>query len=1399
MKYRNVNEDFTHREQDVMPRAGYLSDRDADDTLVIFDGDLGRQMKNHKKPKPGGVVSDCFSPYCDEVTKVCVRQERDGPIHLLVCCNSPNTETLCNDPPCWFRTEVCPEKKGKLSVSVDDPKGGDRNGWRRLEALPDADERGNADDMSENWFDQWNAYNFPLEKTDERSMSDWDRGAAYHGWHPDEYKRKLMYAKVDPSKSAAEMLLAMENDEGKELATVREMVRRTDVNGSQTIRIDANQEIAFSSMDPGIANLMKVNAESARIAQLNWKLEYDRNNSQRITRIAVMRDTLCKAIILQISTSETKTYPTISFKLQLGKTTNLSKIHPSFIFPSAFQVPADSPDFPTPTNPVTGFAFEFVSYYHNVYAWSDSNPESTQNTLMTLIAMKASTDHLDTTAVTDEPIRVFTDVVLFSNALCLYWDRFAKNTAGGAWSAQGVTNDRTACITTHLPDVGMFMDGRYPDGSMLIDAATDWEREIWKSTCIGCGDMQNMFVIAVLGMVIFTDILLILMGYVMDETRRGDMQKQQLNSRYYYDGDGLTGPMNVDDAIAYHYSEKLVLLWLGTLWKVTEREHALLSPAFYHETFTRPQRLLCFGAMSLGILAMNSIVQSRRGYLLQADSYQEYVMSGVLSGLLTFPIYCGLIMMFSMRPMPVKKRLIKRTYNPREIDLIAQKRRELDHTSNLMPPPGYLQLPPPPPGGIPHPPGSTALLSTIANVGGMPPALRLPPLPPSAPGGIGSMPALPPPPPPGVGGLPGIPALPSLPGGGNALPPPPRYPPPPKAAKAPAVQMLLPPMEFRRGPPPRPQIAGYEDMRSVPGTMIPNSPYVVSGNMMALEMGATGETGGTSQRPLPITMDAQMDSTGHQAALTYSAGPPEPRTPPGTSEAGHPLSVEADPAAAPRFEKDGQHQMAPSEPSGPPSLPDDQMGDLSAFDAGPGMTLITPRGGSLDIPADHRVNTVFVRGQPNRDLAAPFPSGAAGPGGMFPGMAPGAKMPPGLPPSFTPPSMPGMPGMPPPPPPPPKEDDQAFVRRIRLTYMDKVIKEHEKHDLLEDHDELGRDTPGWVFSTMTLMPYLAATTFSCGSIFTVLAYGTKFLDVQAERWVKGSVIGLGMVLVLLEMFRIAMMTLVELRKFENRKKSKAGHFLPRRVKREDDKNFQEAPKPRLWKHSVAAPSVPKGHQNPFQNGPTKPNMDLPGIPSALGASSLPPLGPPGMGGMSNIPVAPPPPPPKSRPGFQDYSNAFGGSLGPVEQLPRGYDKGPLTPTSQFSGTGPLGTTPPTGPGPSFPGAPGSPDQPMGRPGTAGSGGLSALRQAQQQSLSEQVKAGTDRVNKPPPPPQAPGSGPGSRTASRTGSPRAAPPAPSAPPPVYSRPKSRPTSASKAPPSTPPGPPPATPPGEAAEP
>eukprot|EP00913_Durusdinium_trenchii_P013247 g12434.t1 len=172
-------------------------------------------------------------------------------------------------------------------------------------------------------------------------------------------------------------------------------------------------------------------------------------------------------------------------------------------------------------------------------------------------------------------------------------------------------------------------------------------------------------------------------------------------------------------------------------------------------------------------------------------------------------------------------------------------------------------------------------------------------------------------------------------------------------------------------------------------------------------------------------------------------------------------------------------------------------------------------------------------------------------------------------------------------------DDQAFVRRIRMTYMDKVTKDHDKHDLLEDLEdrpgigradaELGKETPGWVYDTMTIMPYLASSTFTLASIFVVLQYGMKFQTFQEEMWWKGSLIGLGLVLGVLDLARVVVMTLVELRK---------------KIRRENDKDFQPAPPPRLWKQAVAAPPVPKG---PAITAPPPRPSFLPPAPTGLQA------------------------------------------------------------------------------------------------------------------------------------------------------------------------------------------------------
>merc|ERR1719409_1684725 len=76
--------------------------------------------------------------------------------------------------------------------------------------------------------------------------------------------------------------------------------------------------------------------------------------------------------------------------------------------------------------------------------------------------MRANTYELD---ITNEPnaIRVFANYDLLSSGLCMFWDRFAPDTAGGAWSSRGILNDGRGCLTTHLSNMGLFIDGRMPE------------------------------------------------------------------------------------------------------------------------------------------------------------------------------------------------------------------------------------------------------------------------------------------------------------------------------------------------------------------------------------------------------------------------------------------------------------------------------------------------------------------------------------------------------------------------------------------------------------------------------------------------------------------------------------------------------------------------------------------------------------------------------------------------------------------------------------------------------------------------------------------------------------------------------------------------------------------------
>jgi len=154
-------------------------------------------------------------------------------------------------------------------------------------------------------------------------------------------------------------------------------------------------------------------------------------------------------------------FDTPSYIIWLGKTRNMSEARPSLIFPDKFIVPSDTPDEPTADNPLTAFAYVYIEYKKNIYGWSDSAPPGNESTIITLLIMQANTREIEVKNETD-PIRVFADLSLFSSALCMYWDRFAPNTAGGAWSTRGVLNDGEGCLTTHLSDLALFIDGRIP-------------------------------------------------------------------------------------------------------------------------------------------------------------------------------------------------------------------------------------------------------------------------------------------------------------------------------------------------------------------------------------------------------------------------------------------------------------------------------------------------------------------------------------------------------------------------------------------------------------------------------------------------------------------------------------------------------------------------------------------------------------------------------------------------------------------------------------------------------------------------------------------------------------------------------------------------------------------------
>merc|ERR1719326_1654254 len=127
------------------------------------------------------------------------------------------------------------------------------------------------------------------------------------------------------------------------------------------------------------------------------------------------------------------------------------------------------------------------------------------------------------------------------------------------------------------------------------------------------------------------------------------------------------------------------------------------------------------------------------------------------------------------------------------------------------------------------------------------------------------------------------------------------------------------------------------------------------------------------------------------------------------------------------------------------------------------------------------------------------------------------------------------------------------------------------------------------------------------SVCLVIMYGVKFSKITEHRWLFATVIGILFVVGLLDVIRIAVVTIVELRKFEIRQRSRAGELMERRVKKEGDDDLPAMLKPKPKKKVIPTPPIPKAPPR-FPERPTRPTW----MPNVLETRSLPrPPPPPG--------------------------------------------------------------------------------------------------------------------------------------------------------------------------------------------
>ncbi|KAF4686749.1 hypothetical protein FOZ63_008884 [Perkinsus olseni] len=273
---------------------------------------------------------------------------------------------------------------------------------------------------------------------------------------------------------------------------------------------------------------------------------------------------------------------------------------------------------------------------------------------------------------------------------------------------------------------------------------------------------------------------------------------------------------------------------------------------------------------------------------------------------------------------------------------------------------------------------------------------------------------------------------------------------------------------------------------------------------------------GRSSPPLTPKRASEITPAAPVASAGGKSPPPPPAKRGGSSAAptppravGTPPPPPARPGSStpPVLEPEPKHGMAPPPPPPPPRAMDD-------------MALAIPR-------------------PPTPPLPPVMPVG------------PLAMVPIGYPPAvgFGPPPKPPVSAMsaPPAPPAPPTEDVSSFIRRVKLVYLDRVQQEHQKQSMREQRD-LFKPIPEWVYTAVLALPYLACIAWCMACFFIVLTYSLKFSEETEALWYKAVIVAVAASVFVLDVVRSLVNMIVEVRKFEIRRRNKKGEFNQRKVR-----------------------------------------------------------------------------------------------------------------------------------------------------------------------------------------------------------------------------------------------------------